>query len=202
MSDNAPLKLAVILASVREGRFGPVVARWYTDRLAGDARFEVDVIDLARESLPLALPAESPKMAGDAYRRPPEMAELTRRLEAADAFVVITPEYNRSFPAALKSAIDWHFTQWQAKPVGFVGYSGMSGALLAIEQLKQVFGELYAHPVRNGVIFPRYYLLFDGEGNLKEPEEANEAAGLMLEELAWWGTALRTARGVRPLAGV
>jgi hypothetical protein len=63
----------------------------------------------------------------------------TRRIAEADAAVVVTPDYNRGFPAFLKAAIDWHYTERQAQPVGFVGYSG--GGLPAIEQLRQVFGE-------------------------------------------------------------
>jgi NAD(P)H-dependent FMN reductase len=133
--------------------------------------------------------------------RPAGMADLTRRLRAAAAFVVVTPEYNRSFPASLKAAIDWHFTEWTAKPIGFVGYSGGTGGVLAIEQLRQVFGELHAHTVRNTVSFPRYYLLFDGEGELKEPAEPNGRAKVMLDELAWWSSALTAARSERPYAG-
>lgn len=196
----APLRLAVIIGSVREGRFGPVVARWFTDLLRGYGdRFTVDLIDLAETPLPLALPPVPPALDPD-LPRPAEMAELTRRLDAADAFVVLTPEYNRSFPASLKSAIDWHFTQWRAKPVGFVGYSGGSGGLLAVEQLKQVFGELHAHTLCHQVSLPRYYLLFDEDGTLREPEGPAGAAKLMLDELTWWATALTEARATRPYA--
>jgi NAD(P)H-dependent FMN reductase len=157
----------------------------------------VDVVDLAGTPLPLELPPVPPALEPD-LPRPAEMADLTRRLAAADAFVLVTPDYNRSYPASLKAAIDWHYTEWQAKPVGFVGYSGASGGLLAMEHLKQVLGELHAHPVRHYVSFPRYYLLFDGDGALKEPEEPAAAARLMLDELAWWGEALRGARAGRP----
>ncbi|TDC18171.1 NADPH-dependent oxidoreductase [Streptomyces sp. 8K308] len=196
-----PLKLAVIVGSVREGRFAPVVARWFAELVRAHGAFEVDVIDLADHPLPLALPPVPPAVDPN-LPRPAAMADLTRRLAAADAFVVLTPEYNRSFPASLKAAIDWHYTEWQAKPIGFVGYSGGSGGVLAMEQLKQVFGELHAHPVRNGVSFPRYYLLFDGEGELKEPEQPGSAAKVMLDELSWWASALSTARRERPYAGL
>ena len=77
----------------------------------------MDVIDLADARLPDVLSTE-----------PAASVQATsQRLGAADAFVVVTPEYNRSFPASLKNAIDWHFKEWQAKPVGFVSYGGMSG---------------------------------------------------------------------------
>lgn len=190
---HTPVKLAVLVASVREGRFGPVVARWFVDQVDRHGDFEVDVIDLAEAELPLALPAVSPRMEPNPVR-PHGMLDLTARLDAADAFVVVTPDYNRSYPAALKSAIDWHFTQWDAKAIGFVGYSGASGGLLAIEHLRQIFTELNAHTVRDYVSFPRYYLLFDDNGDLREPTEPAAAASAMLDQLLWWSRALSAAR--------
>lgn len=192
---NAPLKLAVIIGSVREGRFGPVVARWFAEQARRHGSFEVDVIDLAEARIPLELPAVPPAMDPDP-QRPEEMTDLTRRLGAADAFVIVTPDYNRSIPASLKAVIDWHFTQWDAKAIGFVGYSGASGGLLAIEHLRQIFNELNAHTVRNYVSFPRYYLLFDEEGRPKEPEEPAAAATAMLDQLHWWANALAAARSL------
>lgn len=194
MSHPRP-KLAVIIGSVREGRFGPVVAHWFTEQATPLGAFDIDVIDLADTPLPLELPTVPPAM--DPHPpRPAEMTDLTRRLDEADAFVIVTPEYNRSFPASLKAAIDWHFTQWEGKAIGFVGYSGGSGGLLAIEALRQVFNELNAHTVRNYVSFPRYYLLFDDAGNLREPAEPDAAAEAMLDQLLWWATALAAARAI------
>ncbi|MET8650727.1 MULTISPECIES: NADPH-dependent FMN reductase [Nocardia] len=192
---NTPLKLAVIIGSVRDGRFGPVVARWFVDQADRHGGFEVDLIDLADAELPIGLPAVSPMIEPNPPR-PEGMLDLTARLTAADAFVIVTPDYNRSYPAALKSAIDWHFTQWDAKAIGFVGYSGASGGLLAIEHLRQIFNELNAHTVREYVSFPRYYLLFDAEGELREPEEPAAAAEAMLDRLHWWARALTAARSV------
>jgi NAD(P)H-dependent FMN reductase len=193
------LKLAVILGSVREGRFGPTVANWFVEQAEAYGRFDVDLIDLADTPLPLALPPTSPAIDPN-MPRPAEMADLTARLAAADAFVVVTPDYNRAYPAALKAAIDWHYLEWQTKPVGFVGYSGASGGLLAIEGLRQVFNELRAHTVRDYVSFPRYYELFGPDGTLKDPEGPNAAAKAMLDQLQWWGSVLHDARRDRPFA--
>lgn len=190
-------RLAVIIGSVRAGRFGPKVASWFAEQAREDGRYDVDVIDLADTPTPMELPAVPPAMDPDPVR-PPEMADLTRRLTEADAFVVVTPDYNRSYPASLKAVIDWHATQWSRKAMGFVGYSGASGGLLAIEHLRQVFGELHAHTVRACVLFPRYYLLFTPDGTLKDPAPANEAASGLLNELHWWTQALSTARAATP----
>ncbi|MFI2352622.1 NADPH-dependent FMN reductase [Streptomyces sp. NPDC019443] len=191
------LNLAVIIGSVREGRFGPVVARWFVEQAEQHGQFTVDLIDLADTPLPLELPPVPPALEPD-MARPAEMAGLTRRITAADAIVVVTPEYNRSFPASLKAAIDWHYTEWQAKAVGFVGYSGGSGGILAMEQLRQVFGELQAHTVRDYVAFPRYYELFGPDGILRDPEGPNGAAKVLLDQLLWWGSVLHDARRARP----
>ncbi|MFF5034132.1 NADPH-dependent FMN reductase [Nocardia salmonicida] len=190
------LKLAIIIGSVREGRFGPVVANWFAEQV--DDRFEVDIIDLADTALP-ALPAAPPALDPDPVR-PADMRDLTDRLAAADAYVIVTPDYNRSYPAALKAAIDWHFTQWDAKAIGFVGYSGSSGGLLAIEHLRQVFNELNAHTVRNYVSFPRYYMLFDENGSLRDPQEPEGAAEALLDQLHWWTSALVAAKTAEVVA--
>lgn len=195
---GTPLRLAVIIASVRNGRFGPTVARWFTEQARQYGRFEVDVIDLAEFPLPLALPATSPKNEPNPTR-PDGMADLTRRLALADAMVVVTPEFNRSYPAALKTAIDWHFTQWDGKTIGFVGYGGNSGGLLAIEHLRQVFTELNAHTVRDYVYFPRYFELFDADGTVSAPAVPEAAAMAMLGQLHWWASALAVARTVPAL---
>lgn len=191
------LNLAVIIGSVRQERFGPVVANWFVERAERHGRFAVDLVDLADTPLPLELPPLPPALEPD-MARPAEMADLTRRIDAADAIVVVTPDYNRSFPASLKAAIDWHYTEWEAKAVGFVGYSGGSGGLLAIEQLRQVFGELHAHTVRDYVSFPRYFELFGPDGDLKEPERHDANAKTMLDQLHWWGSILHDARRDRP----
>jgi len=196
---NETSKVVVIIGSVREGRFGPVVADWVAARAREHGAFEVDVVDLADIDLPLALPAESPLYAGAAYPRPAGMAELTTRLDAADAFILVTPEYNHSYPASLKTAIDWHFTQWAAKPVAFVSYGGAAGGRHAVLHLENVLTELHAVTIRDGLAFPNYFTNFvDGE---PLNTEAATYAKAMFEQLAWWATALRKARADAPYPG-
>jgi NAD(P)H-dependent FMN reductase len=124
---NAPVRLAVIVGSIRDGRFGPTVATWFT-RLARERDdFEIDVIDLADHALPTVISATPDPEGGAA------LGEVMPRVEAAEAFVIVTPEYNHSYPAALKNFIDWHNSPWHAKPVAFVSYGGMAGGLRAVE---------------------------------------------------------------------
>jgi NAD(P)H-dependent FMN reductase len=188
MPDNNRLHLAIIIGSTRQGRFGPTVASWFAGQARRRDDMSVDVIDLAEARLPDVL-TEKP---------PPEVAAVTPRLANAEAFVVVTPEYNHSFPAPLKNAIDWHFKEWQAKPVGFVSYGGVAGGLRAVEQLRQVFAELHAVTVRDTVSFHGVWARFDSDGRPKNAEGCERAAKSMLDQLAWWGHALREARTTRP----
>nr|WP_239678133.1 NAD(P)H-dependent oxidoreductase [Natronosporangium hydrolyticum] len=191
------LKLAVIVGSVREARFGPVVAEWIAERAEQHGRFKVNLIDLAEVELPLQLGPEPPAIA-TADSKPPALAQVSAALEEADAFLVVTPEYNHSFPASLKALIDWHFTEWRAKPIGFASYGGASGGLRAVEQLRQVFAEMHATTVRNSVSFANYWESFQEDGSLAEPELAQGAATELLNQLAWWGEALLEARTNNP----
>ncbi|MDQ1038794.1 NAD(P)H-dependent FMN reductase [Streptomyces sp. V3I8] len=187
-----PLKVAVILGSNREGRFGPVVADWLLGRFRGRDDLVAEVVDTADARLPTALSSSpSPEVAA-------ELAKVTPRLAGADAFVVLTPEYNHSFPASLKALIDWHHEEWHAKPVGFVSYGGVSGGLRAVEQLRQVFAELHAVTVRDTVSFHHAGASFDDAGRHRDPAAPDAAAKAMLDQLAWWASALRAAKAVRP----
>lgn len=199
MNDNdnsTASRLAIVIGSVREGRFGPVVASWVRDQAVAHGGFTVSVIDLADYDIPLALPAAPPKYAGDAYPRPTGMAELTSGLHSVDAFILVTPEYNHSYPASLKAAIDWHFTHWTAKPVAFVSYGGAAAGRHAVLHLENVLTELHAVTIRDGLAFPNYFSTWtDGQPN--DPEAAGYAKTL-LDQLAWWATALHTARAEHP----
>ncbi|MEV6701897.1 NAD(P)H-dependent oxidoreductase [Streptomyces sp. NPDC051453] len=189
---EAPVRVAVVIGSNREGRFGPVVADWLMSLLGERPDFTVDVIDAADSDLPTAL-SHDPSAEVRA-----ELAKVTPKLAAADAFVVLTPEYNHSYPASLKNVIDWHHAEWQAKPVGFVSYGGISGGLRAVEHLRTVFAELHAVTVRDTVSFADAGSQFDASGTHRDPEAPAAAAKSMLDQLAWWAKALREAKEVRP----
>jgi NAD(P)H-dependent FMN reductase len=128
------------------------------------------------------------------------VGKVTPRLEAADAFIVVTPEYNHSYPASLKNAIDWHRGEWTAKPVAFVSYGGMSGGLRAVEHLRAVFAELHAVTIRDTVSFHGAHARFGPDGEPKD-DAAAVAAKAMLDQLGWWARSLAEARTVRPYPG-
>jgi NAD(P)H-dependent FMN reductase len=182
------LKVAVIIGSTRAGRVAPTVSAWFVRHAAARDDMGVDVIDLADIHLPDVLGSDGGQPARD----------LAARLADADAFVVVTPEYNRSFPAPLKNVIDWNGEPWRAKPVGFVSYGGASGGLRAVEQLRLVFTELHAVTVRDSVSFHGIWAAFDTAGEPTDTVRSGKAATKMLDQIAWWGATLREGRLKRP----
>lgn len=190
-------KLLIIVGSVRQGRAADLVAPWVTSRARAHGGFEVEVADLLDWPLPVF--AEDIRTIGDindpAYSSPVVKA-WNDKVRAADAFIVITPEYNHSVPGGLKNALDsvWLSFGFRNKPVGAVGYSnGIGGGIRAIEHLAHIFVEAEAVPLRNTVVIPSVQTAFGGDG---EPVHPMTEASLrvMLDDLAWWSQALGTAR--------
>ncbi|SNT44528.1 NAD(P)H-dependent FMN reductase [Rhodococcoides kyotonense] len=182
------MKLAVIVASVRPERVGPVVAQWFLSRVAERSDFDVTTLDLLDFDLPTNL---SPSTDGERF---------AAAVDAADAFVVVTPEYNHGYPASLKTALDSVKHQWRGKPIGFVSYGGMAGGLRAAEQLRQVVAELHMVSVRTGVGFHRVRTAFDDRGSTTD-RVAHDASSKMLDQLHWWATASKAQRVVDPYPG-
>ena len=187
------LQLAVIIGSVRDGRFGPTVANWFVGEARARDDVQVDLVDLADVPIGSAAPTTSPP---DHVLQ--ALGSLTPRLDAADAFVVVTPEYNHSYPGALKNVIDWHNAQFHAKPVAFVSYGGVSGGLRAVEHLRVVFAELHAVTTRDTVSFHGAWEQFDGDGRPKDPHGPATAATALLNQVTWWARALKTAKTITP----
>jgi NAD(P)H-dependent FMN reductase len=178
-----PLHIALIIGSTREGRFGITVAEWVADVIEARADVSLDVIDLATADLPHVWTRDPV----------PELVAYWSRIDRADAFVVVTPEYNHSYPAPLKQAIDLSRGEFARKPVAFVSYGGLSGGLRAVEHLRPVFAEVHAATIREAVSFHGAWERFDADGRPIDPAAA-AAAEVMLDDLAWWATALRSGR--------
>ena len=184
------MRLAVIIGSTRNGRFGPTVAHWLAKQAA--KQFDVDLVDLAAAKLPSTLPDTDDET-------PVEVAVLAPRLADADAFAVVTPEINSSFPAPLKTALDWYYEEWHAKPVAVVSYGRESGGRYAAAQLRQIFTELHAVALRDTCTLPCYWERFAADGSWPRSTVGYDASvKITLDQLSWWGHALRDARTKRP----
>jgi NAD(P)H-dependent FMN reductase len=105
------------------------------------------------------------------------------RVDRADAFVFVTPEYNYGLTAPLKNAIDFLHFEWQHKPVGFVSYGGVAAGTRAVQMLKQVVTTLKMVPLFEAVNIPFHTQFIDDEGAMEANDVMVKAAAAMLDEL-------------------
>jgi NAD(P)H-dependent FMN reductase len=185
-------RLAIVIGSIRPNRFAIHAAQWMEEIARRRTEFEVEVIDLKEYPMPLFAEEASPLYA-------PSKNEAAQRwqkkVDQFDAFVFTAAEYNRGPTAVLKNALDYAYTEWNNKPVAFVGYGGVGGAR-AVEQLRLHAIELQMAPIRTAVhiLFPDYLAVVKGGKRLSEFEHLNQAGQQMLDQLGWWTTALKAAR--------
>jgi NAD(P)H-dependent FMN reductase len=182
--------LTIIVGSTRPGRAGAPIAQWFAARAKDHGGFDVTVVDLAELGLPLLDEPNHPRLGQYTHQHTKDWSALA---DAADAFVIVTPEYNYGYPAPVKNAIDYLHREWQHKPVGFVSYGGVAAGTRAVQQLKQVVTTLRMLPVTDSVNIPFYNQFLDSDGVFQPNEVLEQAADAMLDEL------VRTEAALRPL---
>jgi NAD(P)H-dependent FMN reductase len=182
--------LTVIIGSTRPGRAGLPIAEWFVARARIHGVFDVHVADLAEIDLPLLDEPNHPRLRHYLNQHTKDWSEI---VDATDAFVIVTPEYNYGYPAAVKNAIDYLHEEWKYKPVGFVSYGGIAAGTRAVQQLKQVVTTLKMLPVFESVNIPFHSQFIDEEGLVQANEIMELAADAMLDEL------VRTEAALRPL---
>jgi NAD(P)H-dependent FMN reductase len=183
--------LQILVASTRPGRVGLPVAEWFRDRAEAEGSFEVDFADLAAIDLPLMDEPNHPRLRQYTHDH---TREWSARVDAADAFVFVMPEYNYGFTAPLKNAIDFLHQEWAYKPVGLVSYGGVAAGTRAAQMIKQVVTTLRMTPVFEAVSIPFVAKFIDDEGVLQANEVMEKAADAMLAELGRLEAALRPLR--------
>jgi NAD(P)H-dependent FMN reductase len=183
-------KLLIVIASTRPGRVGLPVANWFGGRATEHAGFEIEVVDLAELALPLLDEPKHPRLRQ--YTKDHTRA-WSATVDAVDAFVFVTAEYNYGYPAALKNAIDYLHHEWQYKPVGFVSYGGVAAGTRSVQQLKQVVTALRLMPTAASVNIP-FVTQFLNDGVIKGNDVMIQAASDMLDELLALQAALAPLR--------
>lgn len=188
----AKLRIGVIVGSIREGRFAEKAATWIAAQAASRPDIEVETVDLKDYPMPFFAEPVSPawgEVADETARR------WQAKLSSFDGFVITAAEYNHAPTAVLKNALDYAYGEWGRKPVAFVGYGGVGGAR-AVEQLRQIAIELQMAPVKSAVhvLLPDFMVLRSGEREFSDLDHLGKSASDMLDQLVWWGRALRDAR--------
>jgi NAD(P)H-dependent FMN reductase len=184
-------KLLIIIASTRPGRVGLPVAQWFTERACEHDGFDVSVADLAEVGLPLFDEPHHPRLRRYTHEH---THEWSAQVEAADAFVFVTAEYNHGYPASLKNAIDYLHHEWRDKTLGFVSYGGVAAGTRSVQQLKQVVTALKLVPAVEAVNIPFVAQFIDDEGVLRPNEIMEQAAEALLDELVRLDGALSPLR--------
>lgn len=192
------MKLGIVVGSTREGRQTAKEAKWVESAARKFEDAEVEIIDLNDYPMPFFSEPISPRYNPD--RTPaPEVQKFLDAMARQDAYVFVTPEYNHSIPAVLKNIFDYMTWEMQRKPAAIVSHGTVGGARAAMH-LKEIISEGQAVPIPKFVAFAHMSGVIDDEGNITDEELKNNpygpqaTVGNMLEELVWYGEALKAAR--------
>jgi len=185
------VKLLIVIASTRPGRVGLPVGRWFESQARAHAGFEVEVADLAELKLPFMDEPKHPRLRE--YTKP-HTREWSAKVEAADAFAFVMPEYNHGLTAPLKNAIDFLHEEWRYKAVGLVSYGGVAAGTRAAQMLKPVLIVLRMTPVSAAVSIPFVARHVGEDGELEANDVMEQSAQDMLDELVSVSGALSVLR--------
>lgn len=183
-------QLGVIVASVREGRNGWPVTEWFLEAAKRHDGFDVVLMDLKAWDLPLLSEPNHPRL--QKYTQD-KTKQWSAAVSAADAFVIVTPEYNFASPPALVNALHHLYREWNYKAAGFVSYGGASGGMRSVQMTKTLLTTLKIVPIVEAVTIPFIAKLVEN-GSFTADEKHDTSAAAMLDELARWTKALHALR--------
>lgn len=182
--------LTIVVASTRPGSVGPTVAQWFVSRATDHGAFDVRRIDLSELNLPFLDEPEHP--SSHQYARQ-HTRDWSAAVDAADAFVLVMPEYNQGFNAPLKNALDFLYDEWAYKAVGLVSYGMTSAGLRAAQMIKPVLTALRMVPTADAVSIPLRQRL-RADGTLDADAIMDAAATALLDDLERLTAALIAVR--------
>lgn len=180
-SKQSKMLVYIIMGSTRQGRLSEKIAKAVKE--IADARQEIvtEIIDLRDYQIPFLEDEITPDsrvvFTNDAVRI------WSEKIEAADGFIVVVPEYNAGYPGVLKNSLDSLYKEWNHKPIAFIGYSGGSaGGANAVAQLRNVVKALQMKPVLIDVHIQHAYSILDADGNVTL-QAHKKAINQMVDEL-------------------
>jgi NAD(P)H-dependent FMN reductase len=186
--------LEVIICSTRPGRRGAAVAQWVDAVAREHGGFDVELVDLAAVNLPVFDEPNHPMLATYVHEHTKAWSATVAR---ADAFVFVMPEYNHSFNAALKNALDYLNREWAYKAVGLVSYGGVAAGTRAAQAIKPVLGALGTHVVVESINIPSFTTFINDDEVFEPAPGLKEATIAMLDSVARWTSALESLRAKR-----
>ncbi|GGY00116.1 NADPH-dependent FMN reductase [Streptomyces fructofermentans] len=182
-------KIGIIIGSTRPGRNGEAVAHWVHEIASARTDAEFELVDLLDYKLPVLDEAYPATLGNYSQSHTKAWAE---KIDSLDGFVIVTPEYNRSVPGALKNAIDFIYAEWNNKAVGFVSYGSVGGSR-AVEHLRGIAGELQLADVR-GQVALSLFTDFENFSTFKPADIHRDTLGTTLDQVVAWSKALAPLR--------
>jgi NAD(P)H-dependent FMN reductase len=172
--------LQIIIGSTRPGRRGAVVGRWFHDLAVRHDRFDIELIDLLEVGLPLL---DEPQPSGRGPYTRAHTQRWSQTISAGQAYVFVVPEYNHSYNAATKNALDFLNEEWRHKPIAFVSYGGTAAGARAVQALTPVVVSLGMKPLARAVHIPRINRAVTADSTLRTDDRLDTSALTLLDEL-------------------
>jgi NAD(P)H-dependent FMN reductase len=184
------LRIAIVLGSTRPGRRGAQIAPWVLETARRhNPGEEFELVDLADHGLRNLDEAGNPNHQKYEHAHTQAWSAL---IDSFDGYVFVVPEYNHSFPGALKNALDYVYREWNDKAAGIVSYGGWASGVRAAEALRLVLAELQVATVR---LQPAISTHANFATGAFVPVEGLEASVVgMLGQLMRWSNALCSVR--------
>jgi NAD(P)H-dependent FMN reductase len=184
-------KLHVVTVSTRPGRVGFPLSQWILERAKAHGGFDVELVDLKDENLPMFDETRHPRLRQYEHNH---TKRWSAKIDAADAFVFVTPEYDHGTPPSLINALIYLVHEWAHKPVGFVSYGGPAGGTRAVQMVKPMIAALKMVALQESVMVPLFAESIDDKGVFHASELQDAHAKSMLDALVKWSKALNVMR--------
>ncbi|MGB3644334.1 MAG: NADPH-dependent FMN reductase [Mesorhizobium sp.] len=184
-------RLSIIIGSTRPGRSGPVYGEWLEAFAREHGGFDPVITDIAAFDLPVLDEPHHPRLGK--YEQEHTRA-WSKAIDAADAFVFVTPEYNYFAAPAIVNAVDYLSREWNYKPAAFLSYGGVSGGMRAVQALKPLLTTVKVMPIPEAVALPMHLNSRDEKGAFQPNEHVLSGTKAMLDELMRWSGALKPLR--------
>ncbi|WIM68470.1 NAD(P)H-dependent oxidoreductase [Corynebacterium breve] len=172
------MKIGVILGSIREGRAGESVANWVMEATTGREAATYELIDLKEFNVPLLESSVVPGAANKQYDDE-NVTKWSQAIDACDAYILVTPEYNHSVPGGMKNAFDSLGSEWAGKPIAFVAY-GAAGGTRSVEHWRTIVANFSMYDLRNQIDL-NLFTEFGENGVQPNERRAGELEGILGE---------------------
>lgn len=177
--------IPIILGTARKERSSSSVAEYITTLLSGNDAVEVELIDVEKYLFGKTIPS---------WEESPEAERWREKASRAAGYIIVSPEYNHSFPGELKILLDAAYEHYEKKPVLLAGVSGGGfGGVRVVEALIPVVLELGMVPTSNALYFPRVKEAFTSDGQPTDSKTEDRVTESFTDFL-WFVNALLRAR--------